>query len=234
VDIILYLLYVIMVESKYTIELERVYGEALPSKGKASLSKFFKIHRDLLDEVYDRGLAAARSTGMRRSVTSAHQWARARMNKYILNVMKVREGKGESVKKGAGEDFDLVIKGVSEKDKGRQPKAVIYLKKAKPNSSAKYVATYKGESRGGLDKKYKFGDKNYRDFILMGDKNSKFYEPNEEERRRVRANYRRRHRKDNLRKVSSGSLSYYLLWGEPTLRKSIKEYEKLFNVDIVF
>ena len=65
-----------MVESKWTIELEKKYGEALPNKKKSTLVKFFKIERDLLDDVYDRGLAAARSTGTRPSVKSADQWAR--------------------------------------------------------------------------------------------------------------------------------------------------------------
>ncbi len=213
-----------MVESKWTIELEKKYGEALPNKKKSTLVKFFKIERDLLDDVYDRGLAAARSTGTRPSVKSADQWARARMNKYIINVMKMRNN--EYVKEGKGEDFDLVIKGVKERATGRQPKPVLYLKKNR-NGDAKYVAKFK-------DKKFKFGDKNYRDYVLMNSKTSKYYEPNESERKRVKANYRRRHRKDDIRKVSSGALAYYLLWNEPTLRKSIKDFERIFKVDIVY
>ena len=61
---------------------------------------------------------------------------------------------------------------------------------------------------------------------------SKFYEPNPKERDRVRANYRRRHKGDKLGEVSSGSLSYYILWNKPTLRESIKDYEKRFNIKI--
>ena len=78
-----------------------------------------------------------------------------------------------------------------------------------------------------------FGDDSYRDFILMNDRNSKFYEPVEEEREKVRANYRRRHKGDNLKDATSaGALSYYLLWNEPTLKASIRDYERRFKIDI--
>ena len=217
-----------MVESKYTIELEKKYGELLPSKSKASLSKFFNIERYLLDDVFDRGLAAARSTGMRPSVKSPYQWAGARMNKYILNVMAYREGK--DVKKGRGEDYDLVLDGAKGKTKGRglgpkQIRPVVYLTKNK-NGDAKYIARLR-------DKTFKFGDKNYRDYVLMNQKDSKYYEPIEAERKRVKENYRRRHKNDRLRKISPGSLSYYILWNQPTMRKSIKDFEDEFKVDVV-
>ena len=75
-----------MVKSKFTLELEERFGEKLKDKKKPTLSKFFDIDIKLLDEVYDRGLAAARNTGTRPSVKSDNQWARARMNKYIQNI----------------------------------------------------------------------------------------------------------------------------------------------------
>lgn len=31
--------------------------------------------------------------------------------------------------------------------------------------------------------------------------------------------------------MSAGSLSRYILWGEPTLRESIRVYKKKFNLD---
>ena len=57
-----------MVKSKFTLELEERFGEKLKDKKKPTLSKFFDIDIKLLDEVYDRGLAAARNTGTRPSV----------------------------------------------------------------------------------------------------------------------------------------------------------------------
>jgi len=78
-----------------------------------------------------------------------------------------------------------------------------------------------------------FGDDRYRNFILMNDRNSKYYEPNPDERQRIKANYRNRHKGDNLENpFSAGALSYYLLWNRPTLRASIKDYESKFNIKI--
>lgn len=78
-----------------------------------------------------------------------------------------------------------------------------------------------------------FGDDRYRNFILMNDRNSKYYEPNPSERERVKDNYRNRHKGDNLENpFSAGALSYYLLWNKPTLRASIKDYERKFNIKI--
>ena len=42
-------------QSKYTIELEKTFGEKLPDKKKTTLSKFFNIPIKYLDEIYDRG-----------------------------------------------------------------------------------------------------------------------------------------------------------------------------------
>ena len=97
--------------------------------------------------------------------------------------------------------------------------------KKNTKGDAKYIARVDG-------KNYKFGNKSYRDYTLMNKTGSKFYEPNPKERDRVRANYRRRHKGDKLGEVSSGSLSYYILWNKPTLRESIKDYEKRFNIKI--
>ena len=85
------------------------------------------------------------------------------------------------------------------------------------------------------DKKIYFGDSNYRDFLLMNDKKSKYYEPDKIERERIKKNYRLRHKNDNLESpLSAGALSYYLLWNKPSLRKSISDYEKKFNIKIIF
>lgn len=100
--------------SKFTLRLEREYGDKLKSKSKTNLSKFFKIKKSILDDVYDRGIGAARSQGMRPNVKSEDQWARARMSKLILNVMDVRAGK-KKIPTGRGEDGDLIAKAVGKK-----------------------------------------------------------------------------------------------------------------------
>tara|TARA_A100001391_G_scaffold203783_1_gene197091 strand:+ start:1079 stop:1396 length:318 start_codon:yes stop_codon:yes gene_type:complete len=101
--------------SKFTIRLEKEYGDKLKSKSKTSLSKFFKIPMSILNDVYDRGIGAARSQGMRPNVKSEDQWARARMNKLILNVMDVRAGK-KKIPTGRGQDSDLIEKAVNKKN----------------------------------------------------------------------------------------------------------------------
>ena len=74
----------------------------------------------------------------------------------------------------------------------------------------------------------------YRDFLLMNDKTSKYYEPNKLEREKVKARYRQRHKNDNLdNALSAGALSFYLLWNKVSLRKSIQDYEKRFNIKII-
>lgn len=102
-----------MKRSKYTLELERKYGNKLPDKKISTLSKYFKIKEKLLDDVYDRGRQAGINTGMRKGVVSVDMWGRARMNKYILNVVKAR--KDSKVNNGRGQDGDLVAKALPSK-----------------------------------------------------------------------------------------------------------------------
>lgn len=81
-------------------------------------------------------------------------------------------------------------------------------------------------------KRVYFGASKYRDFTLMNDSKSEFYEPDEVERLRVKKNYLKRHMNDNLDDpISSGALSYFLLWGPETLEQAIKEYP--FKVKII-
>lgn len=78
-----------------------------------------------------------------------------------------------------------------------------------------------------------FGDNRYKDFLLMNDKTSKFYEPDPAEREKIKSLYRIRHKNDNLTNpFSAGALSYYLLWNKKTLKASIKDYEERFNIKI--
>lgn len=106
-----------------------------------------------------------------------------------------------------------------------QSKYTVMTLKKNRKGDAKYIAKIGNKS-------FKFGHKDYRDYTLMNSKNSAFYEENPSERDRVRANYRRRHKGDKLNEISSGSLSYFLLWNKPTLKASIKDYEEKFDIKI--
>jgi len=97
-----------MTKSKYTIKMNKLYGDKLKDRKKSTLSKYFNIPIKYLDEVYYRGLGAAKSAGMRAGVTSANQWASARLYKFILGVVAAREGK--KVNTGAGQDSDVIFK----------------------------------------------------------------------------------------------------------------------------
>ena len=93
--------------SKYTIDFEKIYPKD-KSKSKSAISKHFNIPMSVLNEVYSKGVGAFRSAGARPSVKSEDQWARARMYKLILNILKGR--KGGKVNMGKGQDGDLVQK----------------------------------------------------------------------------------------------------------------------------
>lgn len=78
-----------------------------------------------------------------------------------------------------------------------------------------------------------FGQQGARDFTLMNDKSSTFYEPDKSEREKVQSSYRSRHKKDPINKpFTAGSLSYNLLWNKPTLKASIRDYNKRFKTNI--
>jgi len=82
-------------------------------------------------------------------------------------------------------------------------------------------------------KRIYFGASGYRDFTLMNDPDSEFYEPDVVKRNKVKLNYMKRHAADKLDEISPGSLSYYLLWNKKTLAKSIKDFENIFGLKIV-
>ena len=99
------------------------------------------------------------------------------------------------------------------------------LRKSK-RENKKYVVRFENKSTH-------FGDDRYKDYVLMNTKSSKWYEPSKEQREKTRANYRRRHAKDDLTDpTSAGALSYYLLWNKPSLKASIRDYEKRFKLKI--
>jgi len=96
--------------SKYTIELEKRFGDKLTDNKFSTLSKYFKIKKGLIQDAYSRGRGAyfSNKKSVRPGVSSDEQWGRARSNKFILNVLLKREGK--SYKVGAGHDNDLIDK----------------------------------------------------------------------------------------------------------------------------
>ena len=79
-----------------------------------------------------------------------------------------------------------------------------------------------------------FGAKGYRDYTLINDPNSKFYIPDEAERKKVRKAYRDRHRGDRGlgNRHAPSELAWSILWTKPTLSQSIKYYENKFKVKV--
>ena len=93
----------------------------------------------------------------------------------------------------------------------------VIIKKS-TNPKKKYMALFKND-KGKVIKTTHFGAAGMSDFTIHND-------PKRKER------YLKRHRKrENWNDyMSAGSLSRYILWGETTLKKSIEEYKKRFNL----
>tara|TARA_R110002020_G_scaffold85785_1_gene211432 strand:+ start:112 stop:411 length:300 start_codon:yes stop_codon:yes gene_type:complete len=94
--------------SKFTVEFEKRFGNKIPDRKIPTLAKYFKIKKSLIQDAFNRGVGAYKGnpSSIRPSVKSAEQWAMARSYKFILNVIKKREGKKYPT--GAGHDSDLV------------------------------------------------------------------------------------------------------------------------------
>jgi hypothetical protein len=98
-----------MRRSKYTIKFEKLYGD-IPDRKIPTLAKYFGIKKSLIQDVFNRGVGAYKTnpSSVREGVTSEEMWAKARVYKYILNVLKAR--RGEEYLQGRGHDTDLVQK----------------------------------------------------------------------------------------------------------------------------
>jgi hypothetical protein len=96
--------------SKFTIEFEKKYSDKIPDRKISTLAKYFKIKKSLIQDAFNRGVGAYKNnqSSVRPSVKSAEQWSYARTYKFILNVIKKREGKKYPT--GAGHDADLILK----------------------------------------------------------------------------------------------------------------------------
>jgi len=88
-------------------------------------------------------------------------------------------------------------------------------KSTKPKK--KYMAVFR--DKGKIVKTTHFGARGMSDYTRHKDKTRK-------------ARYIKRHKKrENWNdKFSAGALSRYILWGEPTLRESIKKYKLRFRL----
>jgi len=83
----------------------------------------------------------------------------------------------------------------------------------------------------GKEKAVNFGAKGYRDFTLMNDKTSKFYEPDKAKRESVKAAYIKRHAKDPINDpLTAGALSRWILWELPSFAGSIKKFKNKFKL----
>ena len=109
-------------------------------------------------------------------------------------------------------------------------KDTFYLYKSdKPDKKFKMIM---GEP---YNHKHYFGSSSYRDYVLINDKNSQYYIADENEREKVKKAYRARHKNDNIKSVhSAGGMSWYILWSAKTLSQGIKNYEKAFNVKVIY
>tara|TARA_R110001632_G_scaffold22757_6_gene65098 strand:- start:406 stop:792 length:387 start_codon:yes stop_codon:yes gene_type:complete len=74
----------------------------------------------------------------------------------------------------------------------------------------------------------------FRDYTLMNDKSSKFYESDSKIKDKIKANYLNRHKNDPKGVHNPSSMSDIILWNKKTLRGGIRDYENKFNVKVVF
>ena len=95
----------------------------------------------------------------------------------------------------------------------------------------KWTAYFLLDPKTKKEKAVSFGASSFRDFTLMNDKKSRFYEKDKAKREKVKAAYRARHAKDNLTDpLTAGALSYYILWNKPTLAGSIAHFKNKFKL----
>ena len=82
--------------------------------------------------------------------------------------------------------------------------------------------------------KHYFGATGYRDFTLMNNKESNFFLDDKNKRDDVKRAYLKRHSKDPKGMHKPSTLSDMILWYKPTINASIKDYEKKYNVKVIF
>ena len=108
---------------------------------------------------------------------------------------------------------------------------IIPAKNKKKKWTAYFLLDEKDKKGKQKEKAVSFGQAGARDFTLMSDKTSKFYEKDKKVREKVKAAYQARHVKDNLTDpMSPGSLSYHVLWSSPSFGGSIRNFRKKFSL----
>tara|TARA_B100000123_G_C25448910_1_gene305111 strand:+ start:94 stop:390 length:297 start_codon:yes stop_codon:yes gene_type:complete len=89
------------------------------------------------------------------------------------------------------------------------------------NPQKKYMATfYEDKNKKKKIKIVHFGANGMSDYTKHKDKSRK---------KRYISRHKSRENWEDF--MSAGSLSRYILWGEPTLRESIKKYKEKFNLE---
>jgi hypothetical protein len=74
----------------------------------------------------------------------------------------------------------------------------------------------------------------YRDYTLLSNPKSIHYEPDKDKRDKIKDNYLARHKKDPKGIHAPSSMADIILWSSNSLKGGIRNYEKKFNVKIVF
>tara|TARA_R110001592_G_scaffold34272_3_gene117765 strand:+ start:2914 stop:3249 length:336 start_codon:yes stop_codon:yes gene_type:complete len=96
----------------------------------------------------------------------------------------------------------------------------------------KWTAYFLLDAKTKKEKAVSFGASGYRDFTLMNDKNSKFYEKDKKVREKVKKAYRARHAKDPINSpITAGALSYWILWSSPSFGGSIRNFKNKFKLN---
>lgn len=85
-----------------------------------------------------------------------------------------------------------------------------------------------------LNHTHHFGARGYKDFTLMNDKNSIHYEVDKNKRDKTKRAYLSRHRGNPKGIHSPSTLSDIFLWSATTLSSGIKNYEKKYNVNVIY
>ena len=78
--------------------------------------------------------------------------------------------------------------------------------------------------------KHYFGQKGFRDYTLMHDKNSKHYLADHKERDKIKDRYLKRHAHEPKGMHTASTLSDMILWNKSTVKQSVRDYEKKYNV----
>ena len=202
--------------SSYTLKFQKKYG-------KRSIEWIGKhlIRPQGILKILKKGRGAYRSSGSRPN-TTADQWARARLYSVILNgparqVDKDIWNKYRRRKKSSKKKKTRTLSG----GKRPRPRRISYVEFRKsPNKTKKMEARFYSKE-GDLVKRTSFGARGYSDYTIHKDKD-----------RQLR--YLRRHRKreDWKRYTSPGSLSRYVLWGDPSLKRAKQKFAKKFKLKL--